>query len=255
MHPITLLNKAIITLLMVFMLPSKTYAQKDIIKNGVKINRLDKSDKKQGVWFFFDENDDIILSCKYKDDSIISQLTFYQNNDTAFIRFPKMNEIETFIIQLNGQRIVGNRQQIAQDSSVVEFIGIYKAVAKDSFYLDSDSVMEFSKQTIDSINYWFNKQIPPIYMFGNARLIDYFYGKFHSSDFVFSKRIYSVISINESGIVTKVDFPRDKNNISIEEENELSYIFSTMQRWQPGFLKNKTINYSYHFIWSSTIKY
>jgi hypothetical protein len=255
MHQFPEFSKGIIIMLLIFVITPKSYSQKDIIKNGIKINHLDKRDKKQGAWFFFDEKDDIIMSCKYKDDSIVSPLTFYQNNDTAFIRFPKMDSSETFILYLDGQQTVGNYQQITKDSSVIEFIGIYKKVSKDSFYLDTVSKHTFSKENNEVINSWFNKEILPIYMFGNAKLNDYLFAKFHSSNFIFSKKIYAIFYINERGIVEKVDFPRDKNNLSGDEERELSYIFSLMQRWQPYFSGNKTIKCLRYFTFKSTIKY
>ncbi len=254
MQNLFLFKKQIVQTILVSMISLIGYAQKDIVKNKVKINHLDKNDIKQGDWFFFDDNDDIVLSCKYKDDSIVSPLTFYKNNDTAFIRFPEINGSETFIIHMNGQQIVGNYEQVTKDSSVIEPVGLYKQVSKDSFYIETDSIVSYSTETINEVHYWFNKEIPPIYMFGNAKLYSYFFARLNFSTFTFNRKINALININESGIVTSVDFPRDKNSLSSSEETELSYIFSALQRWQPYFLKNKTVKYSKPFILTSTIK-
>jgi hypothetical protein len=63
---------------------------------------------------------------------------------------------------------------------------------------------------------------------------------FSSSKIVFNKRIIVDLIINESGIVEKVDFPRDQNNLNSIEDTELNYLFTRMDRWQPFFSKNKT---------------
>ncbi len=255
MYQLLLFNKPPIAVLLMMALTFSSHAQKDIIKNGIKINHLDKTNKKQGSWFFFDENDKILLSCRYKDDSIASPLTFFRDNDTAFIRFPETNGIETFIIFLNGEQIAGSYQQFPGDSSVVDFMGVYKKAGKDSFFLDTDSAIHYPKEATDDVKMWFNKKILPVYMFGNVSLRDYLYTRFRSSDYIFNKAVFVVFFINASGIAEKVDFPREKNNLSTEEETELSYhLMSFMQRWQPFFFRNKTTKYQVSYLWKSTLR-
>lgn len=246
-------SKSILIILFAVALSMEGYSQLEIVKNGIKINRLDKKGKKQGTWFFFDENENIQLSCNYYNDSIISPLTFYENNDTAFIRFPDLNGVEAFILYKDNQQLVGNYRQISQDSFSVDFVGTFKPLSKDSIYLDT--LVSVTSNTIDEVYSWFKKQILPVYMFGNANLTDNLYSKFRSSDYIFSKTIYAAIYIDESGKVNKVEFPREKNNVSIHEETELTHIFSGMQRWQPYFFGNKTCSYVKILIWNSTIRY
>ena len=81
-------------------------SNKTIEKNGIKINKLDKKNKKQGSWFFFDEFGDIALSCYYKNDSIIDPIVFYKNQDSTFIRYPKVNNSEMFLVMVGGMATV-----------------------------------------------------------------------------------------------------------------------------------------------------
>jgi hypothetical protein len=229
------------------------FSQKTILKNGIKINRLDKQNKKQDRWFFFDKEGNTILSCDYKNDSVISPLTFYIDNDTAFIRFPKTNDSELFILYLDKQKVIGNYSK-SVDTILIEIAGSYHQISKDSFQIKEDTSLLSSKIVLDTIRKWFGKKIPPLYMFGNSLLKDFLYGGFHGSDFIFNKAVYAEISINESGIVESVEFPRDKNNLSFTEEAEIAHIFSGMPRWQPYFSEGKTKKYKLSYIWSTTLE-
>lgn len=229
------------------------FSQKDILKNGVKINRVDKQKRKQDRWFFFSKEGEILLSCDYKNDSVISPLTFYSNDDTAFIRFPKTNGTELFILYLRKQQIIGNYRQLS-DTTSIEIIGNYLQVSKDSFQIEEDSSLQHSATVADIIRKWFAKEITPLYMFGNSLLRDFLYGGFHGSDFIFNKAIYAEITISESGIVEKVEFPQDKNNLSFNEEAEIVHIFSGMPRWQPYFSEGRTQKVKLPYTWSTTFE-
>ncbi len=85
------------------------------------------------------------------------------------------------------------------------------------------------------------KELQPIYMFGNETFNEFCYRLLSSSKYIFNKKIYVDLTINESGQIEKINFPRAKNNLSFDEENELIYLFGAMmRRWQPFFSKNRT---------------
>jgi hypothetical protein len=78
-------------------------------------------------------------------------------------------------------------------------------------------------------------------MFGTETLNEVYYRIFISSKYIFNKKIYVDLTLNESGQIEKINFPRTKNNLDFNEENELTYLFrAMMQRWQPFFSQNKT---------------
>lgn len=68
---------------------NKLYAQSEIKVYDKKINRLDKKNRKQGEWLFFNPEGFAIFSCTYKNDNRISPIVFYENSDTAFVKFEK----------------------------------------------------------------------------------------------------------------------------------------------------------------------
>ncbi len=47
--------KNFISIIFIIGIYTAGYSQKEIVRNGIKINKLDKKNKKQGSWFFFDE--------------------------------------------------------------------------------------------------------------------------------------------------------------------------------------------------------
>jgi hypothetical protein len=108
------------------------YSQKEIIRNGVKINKLDKKNKKQGSWFFFDELGNLEVSCYYKNDSIIKPIIFYKNQDSTFVRYSKINNSELFLLKSNSKWVVGSFESIKKDSLKIEILGYYKKIGIDS---------------------------------------------------------------------------------------------------------------------------
>jgi len=233
--------KSLISIFFIINIYTAGYSQKEIVKNGIKINKLDKKNKKQGSWFFFDELGNLEVSCYYNNDSIIKPIIFYKNQDSAFIRYPKINNSELFLLKSNTKWIVGSFETIKKDSLKIDILGFYKKIGKDSIDVEENIFLSNSIDVKKEAYYWINKEVQPIYMFGTENLKEFYYRLFSSSKFIFNKKIYVDLTLNTSGQIEKINFPRTKNNLSFDEENELEYLFSSMmQRWQPFFSKNKT---------------
>lgn len=207
-------------LLSISILTSK--AQSDIKINNTKINHLDNRKRKQGDWIFFDKLGNVRLSCVFKDDSCVSPLIFYENNDTAFIKLPIVDSTESFILYKNKRTYFGSFIYTSDGRNIIE-------IEPDPTPNDN-IILEIKKyQTIE---------IEPTYFFSQKKIIDYISASFISSNIVFNKTLSVLLTINSSGLITNVEFPRDKNNLSGNEERELHWIYSTMPRWQPLFYKN-----------------
>jgi hypothetical protein len=217
------------------------YSQREIVKNGIKINKLDKKNKKQGSWFFFDKEGNLDVSCYYENDSIVKPILFYKKQDSAFIRYPKINNEELFLLKSNGKWLVGSCETLKKDSLKIEILGLYKKVGKDSIDIVENTVISNSIDIKNEASYWIKKEIQPIYMFGTESIRELYYRVFSTSKFTFNKKICIDVTINESGQFEKINFPRNKNNLSSDEENDLMFHFSAMmKRWQPLFSRNKT---------------
>jgi hypothetical protein len=240
--------------ILLFFISSTSYSQKEIIKNGQKINKLDKKNKKQGSWFFFDRLGDLALSCYYENDSIIKPMVFYHKNDSAFVRYPKVEKEEIFLLKSSNNWIIGNLITEKADSTKIEILGRYKRLPNDAFDIEEDSLVSNSPNILKEVEYWSNKEIQPLYMFDNEEFKNFEFRQFSSTNTMFNKKFYADVVINESGKVESVNFPRKTNNLSPHEESELSYMYSQMERWQPFFLKNKTYRCTLNLTRGSTVK-
>lgn len=222
-------------------------AQSKIIKNNITINLIDKKGLKQGDWIFYNQIGELSMSCKFKNDSVISAFIFYKNSDTNFIRFPKINNEEGFILYEKNKKILGKLVDVSNDSTTIELLG---------YILNSgeiDTLIEYNLEVMQKIKHWANTEIPPIYMFGNESLTELVAHRLSVSDMIINKKIVAMITINYNGKVINVDFPASENNLTIDEERELTFIFSTMKRWQPFFTKNTFKNITIPYILNSTL--
>ena len=219
-------NKSVLPLLIfIFTLAHITnvQAQADIKVNNIKINHIDKKKRKQGEWIFFDKDGNIRLSCTYNNDSCISPVIFYENTDTAFIKFPIVNSTEPFILYQGDKRFYGSF--------------VYTSDTTSTIVTEPDAAL--TDEILVAIEKYQQVQIQPLYYFAQKRLIDYISASFSSSRFIFNKPLSILLSINTSGQVTNVEFKKDKVHLTVDEERELYWIYSTMPRWQPYFYRNK----------------
>ena len=251
-HHYKCFKKLLILGIFIFGIAISGYSQKEIIKNGIKINRLDKKNKKQGSWFLFDQLGNLEMSCYYKNDSIVTPIVFYKNQDSTFIRYPKVGNSETFMLKINKRWALGNVETVTKDSLKIEILGLYKKTGEASFDIEEDTTI--SNVVKNEAEYWLKKEIFPIYMFGTETIKDVGFRVLNSSKFIFNKAIYVDITLTESGIIEKIEFPRNLNHLNGDEESELSYLFLTMERWQPYFSKNKTERFHKLIKFDSTLK-
>ena len=85
-----------------------TKAKSHINIRGVKINQLDKQNRKQGNWIFFDQSGNALMSCFFQDDSCIRPKIFYEKGDTAFVRLQATDSVEPFILYKNNKHYFGS---------------------------------------------------------------------------------------------------------------------------------------------------
>ena len=215
----------------------KCISQSYIKFHGLKINYVDKQNKKQGNWIFFDNKGDAIMSLKYKNDSCASPIIFYENGDTAFVRFQRTDSVEPFVLIQNKISYYGNFIITSDSTSRIE--------------IDQDSVIDNS--IINKIKMFKNKSIEPVFYFAQKKTNEILFAGFSSSKIIFNKKIIAYLTINSSGVLTNVEFPRNKNDLSSDEEIELSWIYSKLSIWQPYFRKNKTITTKISFSNNSSL--
>lgn len=198
------------------------YSQSSITINKTRFNTLDRKNRKQGDWIFFDQQGNIQLSCRYENDRLAGPVCWYENTDTSFLRFPAEGNRETFVLYENGKKFIG------------DFI-----LNKDSSYqieMEPDSAI--TGAVISRIKAYRVKKTSPLYYFGQKKLADYMSMAFNSSKYNFNKHIYLLLTVDEAGRVREIEFPQKLNRLSAEEERDLYSIFIGMPRWQPVFDQN-----------------
>lgn len=94
--------------------------QSDIKVYGQKVNHLDKQKRKQGDWLFFDKNGFVQMTCVFQDDICISPIIFYENSDTAFVKLPVEDSIETFILFEGDKRFRGHFIHTSDSTTTVK---------------------------------------------------------------------------------------------------------------------------------------
>lgn len=197
-------------------------AQSEIKVYNQKINKLDKENKKQGEWLFFNPAGFAIISCTYKDDRCISPVLFYENSDTAFIKFEKKDSVQDFIAYYKKKT----------------FYGVYVYTSDSTYRIELEDDTIPPAELIRHIKKYENISYLPVYYFAQQKLIDFTSAGLTALEVSFNKPISVILTINASGLVTGVEFP--KNYFSDKEERELYWMYATMPRWQPYFNSNKT---------------
>ncbi|GAO45069.1 hypothetical protein [Flavihumibacter petaseus] len=204
--------------LLVLLLPLGLLAQKTIAWKGMQLNALDKQGRKQGEWLFFDSTGTVRMQCAFHNDQPTGPRVFYNSaGDTTLLRFSPEDSSEHFIYYYHGQPISG----------------LFSWV-NDKFRIELDRLPEgFSDGDLKDLKTCYTTKIDPLYMFGRARLQEYFSAAYYKSNTIPNWNHNFVLTINASGKVTNVEWA-DKEDIPANER-ELFDIFYSMGRWQPFF--------------------
>ena len=200
-------------------------AQSTIDYKGLKINKVDKKDRKQGAWIFFNEWGEIAFTSQYVDDSCVSPIIFYDNKDTTFIRFQPKDNVEYFVFYKHKK----------------PYYGSYTKTSDSTHSLEMDDAASTDDSIMAEIKHYLHFSLKPIYYFAQKKMSEFNFKVLYSINFILNKPVYLIVSLSSSGVVNNIEFPKDKNLLPIDEERELSWEFSKMPRWQPYFVKNKTV--------------
>ena len=157
--------KFLIPALITLFLSTEISAQSSIKINGNNINRLDKKKRKQGEWIYFTDSGYVFMSCFYADDKCISPMVFYENADTAFVRLPRNNNVEHFVLSQGSGRVYGSFSYQA-DTCLLE--------------LEDESLADSTVKA--RLLHFKNIQIPPVYYFAQKSIHDYILAGFRSGE-------------------------------------------------------------------------
>lgn len=185
---------------------------------GHKTNYLDKEDKKQGDWIFFNSDATIALTCHYRNDTIISPITFYKNKNIAFIRYPEVSGKTLFEAFINTKKILGYQQN-------------------DSLFFENDLTAGERQYAQHYLHY----QLSPVYLFAQSDFSEEFAMRSIKQQIFSSQDVAITLDLNAAGKVTKVIFPPNNNTTTYNNQKELEELILAMPRWQPMFSNKNAI--------------
>lgn len=109
--------------LLSFFIHSKfAFAQSFELSNGDTINRIDTSEKKQGLWKYWDNNLALSLVCYYKDDSPVGKQAYYKKNKTILELEPLKGKKEIAWKYYGGGKMVQGK--LRKGKRKFEFINV-----------------------------------------------------------------------------------------------------------------------------------
>ncbi|MET0243385.1 MAG: hypothetical protein ABW174_07950 [Flavitalea sp.] len=219
------------------MFAGKAMSQTAVQFKGIDINSIDKKKKKQGVWVYFDKTGSPMMSCIYKNDNPAGPLVFYRNGDTAFVRYPQQDSVETFMVFGSKHRYYGN----------------FVHSSKGNIRTEIESETDVDKDALAIIADYKYIELNPVYYFGQKKINEFVSAHLSGSGMILNKQIEVYLTINTSGYVKDVKFSDSNSFLSPAEETELEWIFSTMPRWQPCFKANEAVESKVKFITKSSI--
>lgn len=176
--------------------------------NEAKINRIDNSGLRQGVWDFYDEQSGIRVSTRIKDDVAGDTIFFFRNGALKFTYIKSKSDTTKYFIDDDG--LVCN--------------GYF--TLHDIFYCKDDSV---TKKKIEKYIFC---DIFPFYYGGNEALYDYIRMKMGKAPKGELGKIKVGFMLDNAGRPTEVKINESDN----PHLNEFCLkIIKEMPRWQAGY--------------------
>lgn len=198
------------------------FAQKKVLYKGEKINSLDRHNQKQGLWKLFDEQNNLMISCEMKNDTLASDISYYKD-DKLIISYKKINNY--FLL----------------------YKGLDTLQAK--LIKTPDNITTLVKMNGDEIDTtitnWFyrNGEINSMFYGGQIEL-----GKFISKSINFKNTDHRVGKVKVELTIDANGFPTNIKVIEGNDEklmNEAVRIVKAMPRWQPAHQRAMFVSTSF----------
>lgn len=196
-------------------------AQDAIKINGHAVNRVDKKKQKQGLWIFYDNVGAVQVTMEFKNDQASGPCIFYNHIDTVLILFP-LKELRREFICFDKKKPVYGSIHVTSDST---------------YEIEIDSGYTTNQSLLSLVNTYYNLKLMPVYGFGQKKMSDFLSASHYGSSMDILKPYYAILTLSSSGVVTKVELPKEKNNLKPDEEFELIRMYESMPRWQPFFYR------------------
>ena len=184
-----------------------TFAQNAIQYNNETINALDENDNKTGVWKMYDEKNNVLITCEFKDGNLVSDTKFYKDSK--------------LIASFNNQ----DKLEIYKDSKTI--VCNYFRKADNSQTLIDSNGKEIDLEIIKY--YGQSAQVMPMYYGGPNKLYEFIGNNFISNGKTGKLKVQ--FYIDSKGYATQIEI---KESTNPELDSEAKRVVSLLPRWQPA---------------------
>lgn len=210
------MKKTYLILILIYSLTS--CAQNAIQYNNETINALDENNNQIGVWRMYDEKNNILISCEFKDGNLVSDTQFYK--DSKLIA--SYNNQDTLEIYKDSNTIVCN----------------YFRKADNSQTLIDSSGNELNSEILKY--YYQSAQVMPMFYGGVNKLYEFIGNNFNSNGNV--GRVKVQFYIDSKGYATDIEI---KESTNPKLDSEAKRIVSILPRFQPAHQGGTFVRYPY----------
>lgn len=193
-------------------------AQNTIEYNGEKINSLDENNNQTGIWKMFDEDNNVLISCEFKEGQLISDTKFYKNS-TLIASYNNYNKLE---IYKDSKTIVCNYYRKDDNSQTL--------INTNGEELNSEIIRYYAQAA----------QVMPMYYGGVSKLYEFIGKNFNSNGN--KGKVKVQFYIDSKGFTTQIEIKESSNP---KLNDEAIRIIGLLPRWQPAHQGGKFVKCPY----------
>ena len=199
------MKKTYLILILLYSLTS--IAQNAIQYNNETINALDENDNKIGIWKMYDEKNNVLITCEFKDGDLVSDTKFYKDSK-LIASFNNQDKLE---IYKDSKTIVCNYFRKADNSQTL--------VDSDGKEIDLEIIKYYGQSA----------QVMPMYYGGANKLYEFIGHNFNSNGK--KGKVKVQFYIDSKGYATHIEI---KESTNPELDSEAKRVVSLLPRWQPA---------------------
>lgn len=194
-------------LILIFIYSITSFAQNSIEYKNETINALDENNNQIGIWKMYDEKNNVLISCEFKDGNLISDTKFYKDSK-LIASYNNKNKLE---IYKDSKTIACNYFRKADNSQTL--------IDSNGKELDSEIIKYYTQSA----------QVMPMYYGGANKLYEFIGNNFNSNGKTGKVKVQ--FYIDSKGYATEVEI---KESTNPELESEAKRVVSLLPRWQPA---------------------
>lgn len=196
-----------------------SFSQNVIEYNGEKINALDENNNQTGIWKLFDEKNNALITCEFKNGEYSANTKFYK--DSKLIA--SYNNLDKLEIYKDSKTTICNFYRNEDNSTTL--------VDENGKEIDSETKKY----------YFFNGgQVMPMFYGGVNKLYEFIGNNFKSNGNKGNVKVK--FKIDSKGFATEIEIESSTNE---KLNQEAIRVISMMPRCQPAYQRGRFVKYPY----------